>query len=374
MSPLSNAFMIIASAAISTRASFLADEVLENLNVKLPQYHLQVTQSSCSLANTCNMTCAALVAHDATFAWYLNGEHQAPHAPGGSVGRNTIQNSGRIELSSDISFVYSTLVILEKAGVTKSTDSIECHVMLLDENWSTVSTVKLKGDVVTRARRLHAPLGSDCLDRSKCVGRHVTCQHNVDRHECHCNGSQFVKLEQLQACLRSKKHGQRCLFEEQCRSSTQKCDEQSHECVCSETYHLRANSCSQLSRLHGLCDKYRLCPDGSWCADNICSCKSGYYEWNGECEAGLLSEERGRSAMIALLMGSSVIFALVLIMMGYYFHKHSYNPSSMFDRAGSTWDPATTTKSRTNVLKHRAKSSVAVDPAMPVELPIVPPP
>lgn len=78
--------------------------------------------------------------------------------------------------------------------------------------------------------------------------------------------------------------------------------------------------------------------------------------------------------MIALLTGSSVIFALVLIVMGYYFHTHSYNPSRMFDRAGSTWDLATTTtKSRTNILKHRAKNSVAIDPAMPVELPIVPP-
>lgn len=77
--------------------------------------------------------------------------------------------------------------------------------------------------------------------------------------------------------------------------------------------------------------------------------------------------------MIVLLTGSSVVFALVLIVMGYYFHTHSYNPSSMFERAGSTWELVTTTQSRKNILKRTATNTAAIDLVIPVELPIVPP-
>ncbi|KAH6930971.1 hypothetical protein HPB50_021153 [Hyalomma asiaticum] len=212
------AFLIIASAALSVQASLLADEVLKDSNMKLPQYHLQVTQSSCSESNTCNLTCSAVVGHDATFAWYINGEHQATDGPGGSVGKHTIQHFGHIQLNNDLSFVYSTLVILEKADVTSGTDHVECRVMLLDE-------------------------------------------------------------------------------------------------------------------------------------------------------------KRGRLAIIGLLAGSSLMFLLVLFVMGYYFHTHSYNPSSMFDRAGSTWEPGTTTLMRhKSISKERLKNAAAAATSVtPLEQTVLPP-
>ncbi|XP_075749216.1 uncharacterized protein LOC142814373 [Rhipicephalus microplus] len=318
------------------------DDAISRKAQSTPFYSLKASQGALTNDSLSNFTCIAVTSADVSFSWSLDGK-PLDEAFTGEPLRVPIYFTG-IDLHVSIAGLNGSL--LSPGQRT----SVTCRIQLLRH---IPAAFRLSATVRAGVERLHSDFGDQCpspdpssarVAARECVGEGVLCNKRpLGEGLCLCDPYEAVRYDELQACLLRKKLGDACLVDEQCDERNQRCYH--NHCTCQDSFELRERTCSQNASLNGICDAFRLCPEGSACTDNLCKCAEGFYSWGGSCQKRLLSESQGKAAIVGILAVSTLAVVLSLAALALYFYRHSCRPSLMVERTGSSWDffPTATT-------------------------------
>ncbi|XP_075548958.1 uncharacterized protein LOC142582799 [Dermacentor variabilis] len=323
-------------------AGALDDAIRKGNWTEVPLYRLEASQGVLTEDSLSNFTCIAFTGEDVSFSWFLD-KRPVDEAFTSEPLRVPILFMG---VDLHVSFVSLNGSLLP-AG--RRTD-VTCSVQLLRRD---PAAFHLSASIRAGVERLHSGFGDPCrapgqslarVAARACVGEAVVCNSRpAGDGVCVCDPHRAVRHDELRACVLHKKLGESCLVEEHCDARNQRCYH--NHCVCQESYEHREHTCTQNASLNGICDAFRLCPEGTACTDNLCKCAKGYYNWGGKCQKRLLSESQGKAAVVGILMVSTFVVVLALVMLALYFYRHSCRPSLMVERTNSSWDffPTATT-------------------------------
>ncbi|KAH6931647.1 hypothetical protein HPB50_026251 [Hyalomma asiaticum] len=312
---------------------------------ELPFYWLEGSQGVLTEDSLSNFTCIAVVSGDVSFSWSLDG-HPVDEAFISEPFRVPIDFMG---VDLHVSFVSLNGSLLSPDQRT----NVTCHIQLMRR---IPAAFRLSATVRSGVERLHSGFGDQCrapepssvrVPARACAGEATVCSTRLyGEGLCVCDPHRAVRHEELRACVLRKELGEACLVDEHCDERNQRCYH--NHCVCQELFEIHGNTCSQNASLNGICDAFRLCPEGSACTDNLCRCAKGYYNWGGKCQKRLLSERQGKAAVVGILVVSTAVVVLALAALALYFYHHSRQPSLMVERTGSSWDffPTATTNKR----------------------------
>lgn len=198
----------------------------------------------------------------------------------------------------------------------------------------------LSTDLPFVTNALHLVSGTKCgIRERRCVGEHVTCNRKLSNPLCTCKPGASFHQHDIHMCALHRKHGDMCLFDNQCQSGTEQCAD--NRCACRKGLVVVNSVCAQNSTLNSICDENRVCPSGSHCLNSVCACRKDFYEWKDECRKRSISEEEAKYVVVVLVSVSTLLFIVIMWVLGYFFYKHSYRPSTMYERSGSSWDYGT---------------------------------
>ncbi|XP_077484584.1 uncharacterized protein LOC144094541 [Amblyomma americanum] len=333
---------ILLLAWVSTRpnaalAGALDDAIRTNGSSELPFFRLDASQGVLTGNSLSNFTCIAVTGGDVSFAWSLAGKPIDARLIGETL-RVPIPAMG---VDLHVSFASLSAFLMGQAERA----SVTCRVQLLH---GVPTALLLSAAVRAGPQRLHSGFGDRCRGSAArgCVGEATVCDPRPGHGLCVCDPHRAMYEDELRTCVLRKQLGEPCLFEEHCDARNQRCHR--NLCVCQDSYERRGEVCTQNASLNGVCDAFRLCPEGSACTDNLCKCAKGYYDWGGKCQRRLITDSQGRMAIVGMLVLCTFVVVLAMAALAFYFYRHSCRPSLMIERTGSSWDffPTATTIKR----------------------------
>ncbi|KAL1485803.1 hypothetical protein MTO96_009518 [Rhipicephalus appendiculatus] len=285
-----------------------------------PFYSLEASQGVLTKDSLSNFTCIAVASGDVSFSWSLDGRPLDEPFTSGPL-RVPIYFTG---VDLHVSFASLNGSLLSPGQRT----SVTCRIQLLRR---IPAAFRLSATVRAGVERLHSGFDDQCpfpnpssvrVATRECVGEGVVCNPRpLGEGLCLCDPHLAVRYDELRACLLRKELGETCFVDEQCDERNQRCYH--NHCVCQDSFELHGHTCSQNASLNGICDAFRLCPEGSACTDNLCKCANGYYSWGGKCQKRLLSASQGKAAIVGILVVSTFVVVITLAVLALYFYRHS---------------------------------------------------
>ncbi|KAL3229310.1 hypothetical protein MRX96_023626 [Rhipicephalus microplus] len=320
------------------------DDAIARKGQSTPFYSLKASQGVLTNDSLSNFTCVAVTSADVSFSWSLDGKPLDEAFTGEPL---------RVPIHFTVSTTHSSPCPLSDAHANPTVAAPASHAASNCLR-RIPAAFRLSATVRAGVERLHSGFGDRCPSPDpssvrvavrECVGEGLVCSTRpLGEGLCLCDPYEAVRYDELRACLLRKKLGDACLVDEQCDERNQRCYH--NHCTCQDSFELRERTCSQNASLNGICDAFRLCPEGSACTDNLCKCAEGFYSWGGSCQKRLLSESQGKAAIVGILavvhFGGGAVPRLP-------WHSTSTatraGPRSWSNAPGSSWDffPTATT-------------------------------